>query len=135
MIEAIKFLNKNNYYVIVVTNQAGIGKGFFSEKKLFKLHYWINERVYKAGGYISKFYYSPFYKNSAVKRYRQESNLRKPKPGMLIKAFKEFEFFKKKNTFLIGDNITDIEAGKNFNIDSYFVEDDLYKQVVKILKK
>ena len=54
---------------------------------------------------------------------------------MLIKAFKEFEFFKKKNTFLIGDNITDIEAGKNFNIDSYFVEDDLYKQVVKILKK
>ena len=135
VIEAIKFLNKHNYYVIVVTNQAGIGKGFYSERKLLKLHYWINERVYKAGGYISKFYYSPFYKNSAVKKYRQESNLRKPKPGMLIKAFKEFKFFKKKNTFLIGDNITDIEAGKNFNIDSYFVEDDLYKQVVKILKK
>ena len=134
-IEAIRFLNNNNYYVIVVTNQAGIGKGFFSEKKILELHNWINERVFKAGGYISKFYYSPFYKDSAIKKYRKESNLRKPNPGMLIKAFKEFEVFKKKNTFLIGDNITDIEAGINFNIKSYFVEDDLRAQVAKILKK
>lgn len=135
VIEAIKFLNNNNYYVIVITNQAGIGKGFFSEKKVLKLHDWINERIFKAGGYISKFYYSPFYKYSAIKKYRQESNLRKPNPGMLIKAFKEFKFLKKKNSFLIGDNITDIEAGINFNINSYFVEGDLRAQVAKILKK
>ena len=65
--KAIKFLNDNNYYVIVISNQSGIGRGFYKEKDVEKLHTWINSQLNLYGAYIDKFYYSPFYKFSKTK--------------------------------------------------------------------
>jgi D-glycero-D-manno-heptose 1,7-bisphosphate phosphatase len=135
VLKAIKLLNDKNYYVIVVTNQSGIGRGFFTEKEVQSLHSWVADKIYNNGGYILKFYYSAFYKNSSIKNYKKGSYLRKPNPGMLIKAFKEFKIFKKKKSFLIGDKITDIKAGKNFGIKSYFAEDNLYNQILKLTNR
>ena len=56
--EGIKLLNNNNYYVFVTTNQSGVGRGYFSEKELNKLHFWINKELNKYDAHIDYFYYA-----------------------------------------------------------------------------
>ena len=59
VIKTIKYLNDNNYYVIVISNQSGIGRGLYKEEDVEKLHTWINQ-IGKKGAYIDKFYYAPY---------------------------------------------------------------------------
>jgi len=134
VLQAIKFLNNNNYYVIIVTNQAGIGKGIYSEKDFYKLNEMMLNTIYKNGSYVDKIYFSPHYKYSKIKKYRNGAFLRKPKPGMLCQSFKDFNIIKSKS-FLIGDQRSDILAGRKAAIKSYFVCPDIYKQVKKIISQ
>jgi len=132
VIDAIKFLNNNNYYVIIVTNQAGIGKGIYTLKDFYKLNEMMLNTIYKNGGYVDKIYFSPHYKYSTIKKYRNGAFLRKPKPGMFFQSFKDFNIIKSKS-FLIGDQHSDILAGRKVAIKSYFVQPDIYNQVKKII--
>lgn len=111
----IKKYNDNNFYVFVITNQSGIGRGYYSENQLIKLHNWINSQLYKHGAYIDRFYYAPFYKKSKILKYRKNKNLRKPNTGMIKLALKEWSINKKKS-IVIGDKYTDLELAKKFNI-------------------
>ena len=56
VIEAIKYLNDNGYYVFVVTNQAGVGRGYYNIKDVVKLHNWMNYELNKNGAYIDEFF-------------------------------------------------------------------------------
>ena len=133
--KAIKFLNDNNYYVIVISNQSGIGRGFYKEKDVEKLHTWINSQLNLYGAYIDKFYYSPFYIFSKYKIYKTGFSLRKPNIGMFKSACKDFEIIKKKSYF-VGDKDIDRQAAKNFNIKYINVDNktDLYSLLKKKLK-
>ena len=131
--QAIKFLNNNNYYVVVVTNQAGVARGFYKEKDVIFLHNWINSILHSYGAYIAKFYFSPFHQHGVVKRYKKKSIMRKPSPGMLLKAEKDL-FILKTKSFLIGDKFSDLKAAKKFGIKSFLVKNNLYKQVRNIIK-
>ena len=55
IVKFIKYFNDNNYYIIVVTNQSGVGRGFYSEKDVKLLHSWINEELMKKGAHIDDF--------------------------------------------------------------------------------
>ena len=78
------------------------------------------------------FYFAPYYKFSKQKKYKISSNLRKPNPGMIKKAIKEHKILIKKS-FLIGDKLTDLKAGKKAGVKSFMVEDDIYKQVKRVI--
>ena len=54
--ELIKFLNDNNYFVFVISNQSGIGRGYYSQKSVDTLHNWVQKRINKKGSHIDKFY-------------------------------------------------------------------------------
>tara|TARA_Y100001970_G_scaffold268298_1_gene359387 strand:- start:289 stop:1485 length:1197 start_codon:yes stop_codon:yes gene_type:complete len=130
--KAVKFLNDNNFRVIVVTNQAGIAKGKYKEKDLLFLTDWINKEFIKKGSFIDDTYYCPFHPKSKIKKYKKKSVLRKPNNGMIEKAFKDWKI-KRNKSFIIGDKAIDIAAGKKSNIKAYYVEKDIFIQVKRIL--
>ena len=97
--KAIKFLNDNNYYVIVITNQAGIAHGYFKEQDVENLHNYINTKLFEKGAHIDKFYYCPFHEQAKILKYKKRTNYRKPGNGMLLEALRDFRI-KKNKSFL-----------------------------------
>ena len=129
----IKYLNKKKQNIFVVTNQSGIARGYFSEKKVELLHQYIKNFLQKKNCYINQFYYCPYHPAAKIKKYRKNSNLRKPKNGMFLKIMKDWNI-NKKNTIMIGDQISDIEFARNSKIKGYlFNEKNLFSFGRKIL--
>ena len=121
--KGIKRLNDNNFFVFVITNQAGVGRGYYSEQKVLKLHNWISSELQKIGAYIDYFFYAPYYKYSKKLKYRKGVKLRKPNTGMIDKAIKNWPI-ELKNSFLIGDKQLDMELAKRVNIKGYLMKNN-----------
>jgi D-glycero-D-manno-heptose 1,7-bisphosphate phosphatase len=134
-IEAIKFLNKKKIKVIIVTNQSGIARGYFTEKQLSVFHYFIMTFLKKKSAKIDAIYYCPFYKNGLIKKYSKDSFLRKPNPGMILNALSDFNL-KTVNCFMIGDSRSDYLAAKRANVNfQYKKKCNLFDQVQSIYNK
>ena len=114
------------YKIIVVTNQAGIAKGIYTEEDYFKFRDYVHAEFEKQGCPIDAEYYCPYHIEGQGK-YRKDSEDRKPNPGMILKAAKDFNI-DLSQSILIGDKESDIEAGKNAgvatNILSIFINLD-----------
>lgn len=120
--EAIKLLNKNRFKVIVATNQSGVARGYFTEETVKEINRYIQESLVKGGAFIDKFYYCPHHIEGTVEKYRKECYCRKPDPGMLEEAAREFGI-DLKTSFVIGDKISDIEAGHRAGCKTIFLAD------------
>lgn len=120
---AIKMLNDNGYKVIVITNQSGVARGFYSEEAVIKLHRYINNLLKGYDAHIDGFYYCPHHVEYGLGKYKIDCNCRKPKPGLLDKAILDFNIDESKS-WMIGDNISDILAGKAANIRSILLDDE-----------
>ena len=115
--ESIKYLNDNNYYVFVVTNQSGIARGYYSERDVILLHDYINNELKKLEAHIDEFFISPYHPSN-VNEYLHLSHLRKPETGMLDLALRKWSIDKSRS-FLIGDKATDIECAAKFRIKGH----------------
>ena len=113
--EFIKKYNDKNYYVIIITNQSGIGRGYYTEKHLLKLHVWMCQKIRSKGGNIDGIYFAPYFKNSKFLKYRKGKKMRKPDTGMIDKSKKDFKIDIKKS-ILIGDNVIDKNTAINSGI-------------------
>ncbi len=135
-IKAIKFLNEKNYKVVVVTNQSGVARGFFAIEDVKKIHSYIKKRLKEKNTKIDAFYFCPFHKDGVIKRYKKNSVLRKPNIGMFLLAKKKWNI-DQKNSFMIGDQKTDIDFAKRAKIKGYlFNQKNLYHFIKKkIFKK
>ncbi|MCY3742311.1 MAG: D-glycero-beta-D-manno-heptose 1,7-bisphosphate 7-phosphatase [Candidatus Poribacteria bacterium] len=102
--KAIRELTQSGYRIIVVTNQAGIGRGLFSEEDLKDIHSRMVSKIAETGGRIDAVYYCPHHPKAGCE-------CRKPKPGMLIRAVREHNI-ELSSAYLIGDSTTDIQAGR-----------------------
>ena len=126
-IKAIKYLNKKNYKVAVVTNQSGVARGFFTIKDVKKIHSHIQKKLKENDAKIDAFYFCPFHKDGTIKRFKKNSLLRKPNLGMFLLAKKRWNIDKKKS-FMIGDQKTDIDFAKKAKIRGFlFDQKNLYK--------
>ncbi|MBN1925472.1 MAG: HAD family hydrolase [Prolixibacteraceae bacterium] len=105
-----KFYSEHGFILIVITNQAGIAKGIYTETEYEILTRWMLAEFSKKGITIEKVYHCPHHPD-----YSGECDCRKPKPGLILKAGKEFNINFKKS-LLIGDKLSDIEAGLNAGI-------------------
>lgn len=108
--EAIKLLNENGFKVIITTNQSGVARGYFTEETVIEINKYIQESLAKQGAFIDMVYYCPHHVEGIVKEYRRECYWRKPNPGMIEEAAREHNI-DLKNSFTIGDKISDTEAG------------------------
>lgn len=117
-IDTIRQANRANWFVFVVTNQAGVARGFYTEEDVQKLHNWINEELSLYGAHIDDFRYCPYHPQGAVPEYRRVSNWRKPEPGMLLDIL-EYWPVDIQQSLLIGDKRSDIDAAKAVGIKAY----------------
>jgi D-glycero-D-manno-heptose 1,7-bisphosphate phosphatase len=128
--KAIKFLNDRNFYVFVVTNQSGVGRGYYKEKDVIKLHKWINQELRYQGSQIDDFFYATYHSESKFQFSNQEKKLRKPNIGMIKMARKKWLIINKKS-LVIGDQIIDIKMAKKACLKSILIKknDDLFDVV------
>lgn len=106
---------QDGYLVIVVTNQAGIAKGKYTEEDYFKFRDYVHAEFVKQGCPIDAEYYCPYHADAVIEKYCKDSEDRKPNPGMILKAQKDFDI-DLSQSILIGDKQSDIEAGKRANV-------------------
>lgn len=117
--EAVALLTKLGYKIFVVTNQSGIARGYYTIADVEKLHGYMQQEFNKQGGRITRFYYCPHHPTKGVvAEYSKECSCRKPKPGMLLQAFAEYDL-DKSQCFMVGDMPKDLEAAKGAGIAGY----------------
>ena len=127
-VEALKLLKKNNFLVIVITNQSGISRGYFTSKDVTNLHEWMNKILEKEGIQINDFFFSEDLPNN------NPESRRKPSPKMINEAVEKYKLDKTK-CFMVGDKKTDLIAAKNASIKGFlFKGGDLSVKISKILK-
>src|SRR5215471_15323685 len=116
--EAVRLLNDAGYFVIVVTNQSGVARGYFDEAAVRSLHAVMQDRLGQYGAHIDAFYFCPHHPEGTVRALAVRCLCRKPKPGMLEQAARDWPI-DKRNSFLIGDKDDDIAAAAAFNIRGF----------------
>jgi histidinol-phosphate phosphatase family protein len=105
VVEGISLLNSLGLKVIIVTNQSGIARGYFTEEALNEIHQKMLKMLSEGGARIDGIYYCPHHPNEGCE-------CRKPKIGLLLKAAQDFKL-DLKNCFMIGDKCIDVQAGRN----------------------
>ena len=130
-VKAIKLLKKKKYKIAVVTNQSGVARGFFKIRDVKKINFFIQKKLKDNNAKIDAFYFCPFHKDGIIKKYTKDSSLRKPKIGMFRLAQKKWNI-DRKNSFMIGDQKTDIEFAKKAKIKGYLFNEKIY---INLLKK
>ena len=99
-----------NYRLVVITNQAGIGRGFYSEQQFLELTQWMCDQFIIQSAPIAEVYFSPFHPTEGFGKYKKDDLSRKPRPGMILQAQRELNLDLERS-ILIGDKASDIEAG------------------------
>lgn len=106
---------EQDFIIVVVTNQAGIARGYYTEDDFNTLNAWMLEEFKKQDITISEVYYCPHHPEFGIGIYKQDSFFRKPNPGMIFKARDEFNI-DLSNSIIVGDKDSDIEAGRKAGI-------------------
>jgi len=112
VIKAIKYLNEKNFYVFIVSNQSGIGRGYYSIKDVEDLHKWLRNILRLEGAFIDDIFYAPYFKKSKNFFFRRGIMLRKPNTGMIELAKKKWNIDMKKS-YVIGDSNIDKNLARN----------------------
>ena len=109
--DACREMSKAGYRLIVITNQAGIARGYYTEDDFQQLTKWMLDTFRQQGIEIDDVYYCPHHPIHGVGDYRRDCDCRKPAPGMIIRAAQEHSLDLQRS-ILVGDKVTDIEAGR-----------------------
>lgn len=109
--EAVRFLNDSGYHAVVATNQAGIAKGYYTEQDFFALTEWMKQELWVHGAHLDAVYHCPYHVDGIIDVYRRESDDRKPGPGMLLQAFRDFPSDPARS-FFVGDQPSDRMAAE-----------------------
>jgi D-glycero-D-manno-heptose 1,7-bisphosphate phosphatase len=116
--EAVKVFNDSGYFVFVVTNQAGVARGFYDEESVPALHRWMNAELMRSGAHVDDWRYCPFHPDAKIDTYRGVHPWRKPGPGMITDLMAHWPVDPARS-FLIGDWDTDIEAARAAGIEGH----------------
>ncbi len=108
--EAIARLNDAGFVVLVVSNQAGIARGYFEPEAVEVLHAHLQTELAHFDAHIDAFYYCPHHPTEGQGKYLQDCDCRKGRPGLLLQAAEEHGI-DLPQSFMIGDKASDIEAG------------------------
>lgn len=117
---AIKLLNDNGWLAIVVTNQAGVARGYFSESMVQTVHEQMKEDIESEGARLDAVYYCAHHPSVGEPPYRFDCDCRKPKPGLISRAAMDFEI-DIAGSWMVGDRYSDVELARNAGVKSMFV--------------
>ncbi len=106
--EAIRLLNRNGYAGIVVSNQSGVGRGYFPVELVYRIHENMKSALRQQGAFLDAIYFCPHYPGGSVPEYSQFCTCRKPGTGLIDQALKDFAI-ERADSFVIGDRCSDIK--------------------------
>ena len=118
--EAVRLLNEAGWLAIVVTNQAGVARGYFAEDMISDVHAILRAEIERRGARLDAIYYCPHHPSVGEIPYRCDCDCRKPKPGLISRAVAELDI-DAPNSWMIGDRYSDIELARNAGVRSAFV--------------
>ena len=118
--QAIRLLREEGFKIAVVTNQAGIARGYYTVEDMKTLHEYLNRCLEKDGALVDRFYYCPHHPKHGMGQYKKACRCRKPGTGMFEMAQEEYDIDKSRS-FMIGDKRIDVEAGHNYGVRSILV--------------
>lgn len=116
-VEAIKAFNEAGYLVIVISNQAGVARGMYSEADINRLHAHVDEELCRLSARIDAYYYCPHHPEFGENR---DCACRKPSPGLIFQAQQDWGIDLSRS-WMIGDKMSDIEAGEIAGVKSMLV--------------
>ncbi len=131
-LETLKYLQKKNYYIFVITNQAGIAKKKFSISQFIKLQKYLKHYLNRKYIHFDDVQYCPYHRNALIKKFKKNSILRKPNNGM-INIINSNWFILRKKSFFIGDKVSDMLCAKKSNLYYEFRENNFLAQIRKIV--
>ena len=128
--QAIRLINENGMRVVVISNQSGVARGFFTEEFVRAINDIIKADLLQHGAVIDKFYYCPHHPEHGKGAYLQNCNCRKPAPGMLLQAALELNIDLSLSYF-IGDRLIDMETAKNVGAKGVLVKTGYGKDLLR----
>ena len=134
VITGLKFLRNKNYYVFIVTNQAGIGRGIYNENQFYELQNNLKEKLQKKDIFFDDINFCPYHPDAKIKKYRKITDIRKP-GNLMIKQIENKWHIKRKKSFMIGDKISDKICAAKSKLYFEFAKENFHLQVKKIIKK
>ena len=118
--EGIARLRRAGFRIVVVTNQAGVARGYYGPEDVEQLHACMNRQLEAAGAKIDEFYYCPHHPEHGIGAYKTACRCRKPGTGMFEMAQKKAPVDKSRS-YMIGDRELDMKAGRNFGVGCVLV--------------
>lgn len=128
--EAIRLINESGMKVVVISNQAGVARGLFTEAFVQKTNNYLQEIMSRQKAYINHFYYCPHHPTEGTEPYRRICACRKPAPGMLLQAAQDLNIDLTKS-YLIGDRFNDMEAAKKAGAKGILVKTGYGEQLLQ----
>ena len=126
-LDALKLLSDKGVDIIIVTNQSGIARGYYTEEEYNLLTKKMLHVMQKHGVTISAVYYCPHYIRGDVLKYAVDCDCRKPRPGMILKGLEAFSI-KAENAIMIGDKNSDELASKAANLKFFYIKTKIRNQ-------
>lgn len=132
VIEGLKKLQDNGFLLVIVTNQSGIGRGYYTVRDMEILHRWIEKQLHEKEIDVKAIYYCPHLPNAVVDEFRCNCNCRKPKTGMYKRALEElgskFEL-SISDSIAIGDKMRDLSICEELKIDGVLITSEISEQM------
>ena len=117
---AIRLLNDNGWLAILITNQAGVARGYFPEEMIHAVHEQLKTELADQAAHLDAIYYCPHHPTAGTPPYRIDCKCRKPKPGLIHTAAKVFDI-DLTQSWMVGDRYSDIELAHNAGVNSALV--------------
>lgn len=105
-VEGMKMLKAEGFMLIIITNQSGVARGYYTEDDIERLHTWMKQELSAQGINLDAIYYCPHHPKGCQERYRRECECRKPKTGLFLRAAMEFDI-DFSQSYAIGDKLRD----------------------------
>jgi len=118
--EALRLLNDAGWLAILVTNQAGVARGYFSEAMVQEVHANLSAVLEKEGARLDAIYYCAHHPSVGEPPYRLDCDCRKPRPGLINRAAVEWKV-DLANSWMVGDRFSDVELARNAGVHSALV--------------
>lgn len=134
VIEALRLLQDAGYLLIVVTNQSGIGRGYYTEEEYLELERWMRQALQKQGIRLTAVYHCPHLPDAQVEEYRKDCMCRKPKLGLFRQAMADWDI-DVDGSYAIGDKIRDCALCAKTGCQGFLIAENECPEIIQQVKE